>query len=143
MPAQLQTHQIPQLQQMNEMNDIKMRQGMGAKPFQEHLPPVQRPAYPHQQLKPGGSFPVSSPQLLQATSPRIPEHSSPQVDQQNLIPFITKAGTPLQSAKSTFVEETFDEISKKRCPQVSLFSSTVFTGMVLVVVALVFLWFYV
>ena len=142
MPAQLQTHQMPQLHQMNEMNDIKMRQGMGATPFQQHLPPGQRPAYVHQQLKPGGLFSVSSPQLLQATSPQIPQLSSPQVDQQNLIPSATKAGTPLQSAKSPLVEKTFDEMSKKRCPRLGLFSGMVFTGMVLVIVALMFLWFY-
>ena len=41
-------------------------------------------------------------------------------------------------ADCSFVEETFDEISKRRCPQLSLFSSMVFTGMVLVIVALMF-----
>ena len=82
-----------------------MRQGLGVKPgvFQQHLPAGQRSAYSHQQLKPGPSFPISSPQLLQAASPQIPQHSSPQVDQQNLLSSLTKAGTPLQSANSPFV----------------------------------------
>ncbi|KAE8674063.1 Mediator of RNA polymerase II transcription subunit 15a [Hibiscus syriacus] len=96
--TQLQTHHVPQLHQMNDVND--MREGMGAKPgvFQ-HLLASQRQSYNHQQLKPGAQFPVSSPQLLQAASPQMPQHSSPQVDQQNLL----KAGTPLQSANSPFV----------------------------------------
>ncbi|KAI4329374.1 hypothetical protein L6164_021644 [Bauhinia variegata] len=108
LPAQLQTHQMPQLHQMNDMNDVKMRQGMGIKTgvFQPHLSSSQRSGYPHQQLKPAGSFPVSSPQLLQAASPQIPQHSSPQVDQQNILPSLTKAGTPLQSANSPFVVPT-------------------------------------
>ncbi|GMI93916.1 hypothetical protein HRI_003060900 [Hibiscus trionum] len=96
--TQLQPHQIPQLHQMNDVND--MRQGMGAKPgvFQ-HLSAGQRQSYSHQQLKSGAQFPVSSPQLFQAASPQMPRHSSQQVDQQNLL----KAGTPLQSANSPFV----------------------------------------
>ncbi|GKV24874.1 hypothetical protein SLEP1_g34422 [Rubroshorea leprosula] len=104
MPAQLQTHQMSQLHQMNDVNDIKMRQGMGVKPgvFQQH-PTGQRPAYPHQQLKAGSQFPISSPQLLQSASPQMPQHSSPQVDQQSLLSSITKTGTPLQSASSPFV----------------------------------------
>ncbi|KAI5322449.1 hypothetical protein L3X38_031521 [Prunus dulcis] len=41
LPAQLEAHQqqMPQLHQMNDVNDLKMRQGMGVKPgvFQQHL----------------------------------------------------------------------------------------------------------
>jgi len=107
LPAQMQTHQIQQLHQMNDVNDMKMRQGISVKPgvFQQHLASSQRSAYPHQQLK-QGPFPVSSPQLLQATSPQIPQHSSPQVDQQNHLPSVTKVGTPLQSANSPFIIPT-------------------------------------
>lgn len=106
LPAQLPTHQIQQLHQMNDANDIKMRQGIGVKPgvFQQHLTSSQRSAYPHQQMK-GSPFPGSSPQL-QATSPQIPQHSSPQVDQQNHLPSLTKVATPLQSANSPFVVPT-------------------------------------
>ncbi|XP_061340033.1 mediator of RNA polymerase II transcription subunit 15a-like isoform X1 [Gastrolobium bilobum] len=105
--AQLQGHQMPQLNQMNDMNDIKMRQGMGVKPvFQQHLTSGQHSAYSHQQLKQGGQFPVSSPQLLQAASPQIPQHSSPQVDQQNHLLSLTKVATPLQSSNSPFVGPT-------------------------------------
>ncbi|PKI44207.1 hypothetical protein CRG98_035390 [Punica granatum] len=106
LPTQLQAHQMSQLHPMNEVNEMKIRPGMGVKPgvFQQHqLVTGQRPAYPHQQLKPGSSFPISSPQLLQAVSPQIPQHSSPQIDQQNLLTSITKTGTPLQSASSPFV----------------------------------------
>ncbi|XP_014499691.1 mediator of RNA polymerase II transcription subunit 15a isoform X1 [Vigna radiata var. radiata] len=107
LPAQLPTHQLQQLHQMNDANDIKMRQGIGVKPgvFQSHLTSSQRSSYPHQQMK-GSPFPVSSPQLLQATSPQIPQHSSPQVDQQNHLPSLTKVATPLQSANSPFVVPT-------------------------------------
>nr|KYP56775.1 hypothetical protein KK1_003022 [Cajanus cajan] len=85
----------------------RMRQGIGVKPgvFPQHLSSSQRSAYPHQQMK-GSPFPVSSPQLLQATSPQIPQHSSPQVDQQNHMPSLTKVATPLQSANSPFVVPT-------------------------------------
>jgi PAX-interacting protein 1 len=102
--AQLQTHQMPQLHQINDGNEMKMRQGLGVKTgvFQQHLSASQRSPYSHQQLKPGASFPISSPPLLQAASPQIPQHSSPQVDQQN-VSSLTKAGTPLQSVNSPFV----------------------------------------
>ncbi|GAY65148.1 hypothetical protein CUMW_239020 [Citrus unshiu] len=105
LPAQLPTHQMPQLNQMNDVNDLKIRQGMAVKPgvFQQHLTSGQRSAYSHQPLKPGAQFSISSPQLLQTASPQIPQHSSPQVDQQNLLQSITKSGTPLQPVNSPFV----------------------------------------
>ncbi|KAK8988593.1 hypothetical protein V6N11_029976 [Hibiscus sabdariffa] len=99
LPTQLQAHQMPQLHQMNDAND--MRQGIGVKPgvFQQH----QRQPYPHQQLRSGAQYPISSPQLLQVASPQMPQHSSPQIDQQSLLTSISKTGTPLQSANSPFV----------------------------------------
>ncbi|KAE9616109.1 hypothetical protein Lal_00017762 [Lupinus albus] len=106
--AQLQTHQIPQLHQMNDINDIKAQKGMGVKPgiFQQHLTSGQHSNYPHQPLKPGGTYPVSSPQLLQAASPQILQHSSPQVDQQNHLPNSKKVATTMQSSNSPFVVPT-------------------------------------
>ncbi|XP_028778373.1 mediator of RNA polymerase II transcription subunit 15a isoform X3 [Neltuma alba] len=106
--AQLQTHQMPQPHQMNDVNDMKIRPGMGVKSgvFQQHLSSGQRQSYPHQQLKQGSTFPVSSPQLPQTASPQISQHSSPQIDQQNLLPPLTKVSTPLQSANSPFVVPT-------------------------------------
>ncbi|KAK5830929.1 hypothetical protein PVK06_014724 [Gossypium arboreum] len=103
LPTQLQAHQMPQLHQMNDVNDMK--QGISVKPgvFQQHLPAGQRQTYTHQQLKPGVQFPISSPQLHPAASPQMPQHSSPQIDQQSLLPSISKTGTPLQSANSPFV----------------------------------------
>ncbi|XP_068310904.1 mediator of RNA polymerase II transcription subunit 15a-like isoform X1 [Pyrus communis] len=106
LPAQMEAnqHQMPQLHQMNDADDLKMRQGMGVKPgvFQQHMSSGQR-AYPHQQLKSGSPFPIpSSYQLLQAASPQISQHSSPQVDHKNLLTH-PKAGTPLQTACSPFV----------------------------------------
>ncbi|XP_044486445.1 mediator of RNA polymerase II transcription subunit 15a-like isoform X2 [Mangifera indica] len=102
---QMQTHQIPQLHQINDANDMNLRQGMGVKPAgsQQHLSSSQRPAYHHQQLKAGTTFPIPSAQILQAASPQIQQHSSPQVDQQNLLSSHHKTGTPLQSASSPIV----------------------------------------
>ncbi|KAK6947408.1 hypothetical protein RJ641_000881, partial [Dillenia turbinata] len=102
--SQIQGHQMPQIHQMNEVNDMKMRQ-MGVKPgaFHQHHSAAQRTAYHHQQTKPGASFPILSPQLLQAASPQIPQNPSPQIDRQNLLTSLTKAGTPLQSGSSPFV----------------------------------------
>ncbi|OMP01461.1 putative transcription cofactor [Corchorus olitorius] len=98
---EFQTHHMPQTQQhqqMNNVNDMKIRPGMGVKPgvFPQHLPAGQR----HQQFRPGSQFPISSPdQRLQVASPK---HSSPKVDQQRLLTSIAKTRTPLQSANSPF-----------------------------------------
>lgn len=101
--SQLQAHQMPQLHHINEMNDLKSRQASAIKPglFQQHFAGAQRQAY-HQQLKPGASFPISSPQNLQVPSPQISQHSSPQVEQA-LLSSLPKAGTPLQSTNSPFI----------------------------------------
>ncbi|KAM1472663.1 hypothetical protein ACFX2I_028885 [Malus domestica] len=106
LPAQVEAnqHQMPLLHQMNDANDLKMRQGMGVKPgvFQQHISAGQH-AYPHQQLKLGSPFPIpSSNQLIQAASRQISQHSSPQVDHKNLLTHL-KAGTPLQTAGSPVV----------------------------------------
>ncbi|KAK4775189.1 hypothetical protein SAY86_010124 [Trapa natans] len=101
--GQMQPHQISQLHQMNE---VKIRPGMGLKPgvFQQQRSAAgQRLAYSNQQLKTGSSFPISSPQILQALSPQISQHSSPQIDQQSLLTTLTNTGTPLQSTSSPFV----------------------------------------
>ncbi|XP_058204905.1 mediator of RNA polymerase II transcription subunit 15a-like [Rhododendron vialii] len=102
--VQLQPHQMPQLHQTNNANDLKMRQQMGANTavFQQHYSVDQCLEYHHQQLNSGAQFPISSSQLLQAASPQMPQHSSPQIDQQNLLTFLAK-GTPLQSTSSPFV----------------------------------------
>ncbi|KAJ0970363.1 hypothetical protein J5N97_023240 [Dioscorea zingiberensis] len=101
--AQLPMHQMSQLNQMNE--DMKIRQGAGIKPglYQQHFQANQRHTYFHPQLKTGTSFPISSPQNIQASSPQISQHSSPQVDQHGLLSSLPKTGTPLQSASSPFV----------------------------------------
>ncbi|KAH7848470.1 hypothetical protein Vadar_003117 [Vaccinium darrowii] len=103
--VQLQPHQMAHLPQMNDANDWKMRQPMGAKTgvFQQHCSTGQRLAYHHQQLKSDAQFPISSSQLLQAASPQMPQHPSPQMDQQNLLTSIAKAGPFLQSASSPFI----------------------------------------
>ncbi|KAH7662810.1 PAX-interacting protein 1 [Dioscorea alata] len=104
--AQLPVHQMSQLHQMNE--EMKMRQGAGIKPglYQQHFQANARHAYYHPQLKTGTSFPISSPQNIQASSPQISQHSSPQVDQHaqlSLLSSLPKTGTPLQSTGSPFV----------------------------------------
>ncbi|KAJ9556280.1 hypothetical protein OSB04_010894 [Centaurea solstitialis] len=97
--GQLQMNQLPQLHQINDGNELKLRQQIGVKPESLQQQHVQHPAY-HQQLKSGAPF---SPQLLQASSPLTPQHPSPQIDQQNLLNSLTKSGTPLQSANSPFI----------------------------------------
>ncbi|GMH05088.1 hypothetical protein Nepgr_006928 [Nepenthes gracilis] len=101
-PGKMQAHAMPQLQQLSDSNELKTIQDM-AKPavLSQQLSQGQR--YPHQQVKSGTSFQISSPQLLQSTSPPINQHSSPQIDQKNVLPTLTKVGTPLQSANSPFV----------------------------------------
>ncbi|CAK9309347.1 unnamed protein product [Citrullus colocynthis] len=102
LPTQMHAHQMPHLNQI-EINDLKMRQGLAAKPGMfQHLPATQRSAYTHQQMKPGTSFPISPP-IFQAASPQVAQNSSPQVDQQGLLSSLTKTGTPLQSASSPFI----------------------------------------
>lgn len=99
--AQLPAHQMSQLHQMNDANDLKMRQQMGLKPgvLQQQQSVGQRVGSHHPQLKSG----ISSPQIHQALSPQVTQHPSPQIDQQNMLASLTKAGTPLQSTSSPFV----------------------------------------
>lgn len=101
--GQMSAHQLPQLQQMGAVNDMSSRQGLGIKSgvFPQHHAAGQHAVF-HQQMKPGVSFPMSSPQMLQ-TSPQILQNSSPQMDQQSMLSSLSKAGTPLQSVNSPFV----------------------------------------
>ncbi|KAL3629921.1 hypothetical protein CASFOL_026233 [Castilleja foliolosa] len=103
--SQLPTQQMMQLNQTNDANDMKMRHQMGTKSgvLQAHNSAGQRQSYHHQQMKSGTPFSISSQQVLQATSPQMGHHSSPQIDQQNLLTVHTKGGTPLQSANSPFI----------------------------------------
>ncbi|KAL0919842.1 hypothetical protein M5K25_011966 [Dendrobium thyrsiflorum] len=103
-PSQLPVHQMSQLHPMNELNELKARQGSSINPgiYQQTFTGVQRPNYYPQQLKPGASFPISSPQSLQASSPQISHHSSPQIEHA-LLPTHAKPGTPMQSTGSPFV----------------------------------------
>ncbi|KAL5072432.1 hypothetical protein RYX36_011416 [Vicia faba] len=103
-PGKQQLSVQSQINQMNDINDMKMRQGIGAKPgvYQQHIASGQNSAYSHQQAKQGSPFQVSSPQLFQAASPQIPQHSSPQVDQQTQQQSLAKVVTPLQSSNSPF-----------------------------------------
>ncbi|XP_060184404.1 mediator of RNA polymerase II transcription subunit 15a-like isoform X2 [Lycium barbarum] len=99
--AQWPAHQMSQLHQMTDANDLKMRQQMGMKAgvLQQQQSVGQRVGSHHPQLKSG----ISSPQVHQALSPQVTQHPSPQIDQQNMLASLTKAGTPLQSASSPFV----------------------------------------
>lgn len=101
--SQLPIHQMQQLHSMNELNDLKARQGTGIKSgLPQHYSASQRHNYYHQQLKAGVNFPASSPQNLQASSPQISHHSSPQIEQNSLLPSVLKS-EPLQSANSPFI----------------------------------------
>ncbi|XP_026450435.1 mediator of RNA polymerase II transcription subunit 15a-like isoform X3 [Papaver somniferum] len=100
--AQLQGHQISQLQQMRE--DLKFRQGMGYKEgmSEQHLAAAGLWAPYNHQVKLGSSFPISSPQMLSVASPQLSQHS-PQIDQQSLSSFLTTTGTPLQPANPPLI----------------------------------------
>ncbi|XP_074274402.1 mediator of RNA polymerase II transcription subunit 15a isoform X2 [Silene latifolia] len=98
---QQQLHQQAKQQQASQMQAHQMPQLLRSGGFQQHISSTQR--FLNQQLKPGASFQVSSPQLLNAVSPQINQHSSPQIDQQNLPPVFPKGGTPLHSASSPYV----------------------------------------
>ncbi|KAL6563045.1 hypothetical protein OROHE_005632 [Orobanche hederae] len=102
---QLPAQQVMQINQINDANDLKMRHQMGGKlgVLQPHNSSGQRQSYLHQQMKSGTPFSISSQQVLQATSPQIAHHSSPQIDQQNILTSHSKGGTPLQSANSPFI----------------------------------------
>ncbi|KAL3537672.1 hypothetical protein ACH5RR_001038 [Cinchona calisaya] len=118
-PVQLPGHQMSPLHQMIDSSDLKVRQQMGDKSgvFQHHHSTGQCAAYNHQQLKSASPFPISSPQILQAASPQVPPHPSPQIDQQNMLVSIAKAGTPLQSANSPFVVPSpFTPLSRSPMP---------------------------
>jgi len=97
----LPTHQMSQLQQMTDANDLKIRQQMGIKTgvLQQQQSVGQRVGSHHPQMKSG----ISSPQLHKALSPQVTQHPSPQIDQQNMLASLSKAGTPLQSASSPVV----------------------------------------
>jgi len=101
--SQLPVHQVQQLHSMNELNELKARQVSGIKSGLYEYSAGQRHNYYNQQLKPGVSYPVSSPQNLQASSPQISHHSSPQIDQNGLLSSIPKAKAPMPSANSPLV----------------------------------------
>ena len=101
--SQLPVHQMQQLHSMNELNGLKARQVSGIKSGLSEYSAGLRHNYYNQQLKPGVSYPVSSPQNLQASSPQISHHSSPQIDQNVLLSSIPKAKTPMPSANSPLV----------------------------------------
>ncbi|XP_062195541.1 mediator of RNA polymerase II transcription subunit 15a-like isoform X2 [Phragmites australis] len=105
--------QVQQLHSGNDVNELKVRQGAAMKSgiYQQVGP---RGNY-YQQLKPGGAFPISSPQNLQASSPQI-SHHSPQVDQHNLLPSQLKTGTPLHSASSPFVPSPSPPVAPSPIP---------------------------
>ncbi|XVF24720.1 hypothetical protein REPUB_Repub13aG0151600 [Reevesia pubescens] len=68
LPTKLKTHEFPLPHQMDDTDDVNMRQGIGANPvvLQENLATGQLPGYLHEQSNPGAQFPTSSPLLFQA-----------------------------------------------------------------------------
>uniref|UniRef100_A0A7N0UHC6 Mediator complex subunit 15 KIX domain-containing protein n=1 Tax=Kalanchoe fedtschenkoi TaxID=63787 RepID=A0A7N0UHC6_KALFE len=87
----MQKQQLLQQRQFHQQNKQQQPGQMLAHP-QNHATD-QRSVY--QQIKHGGSFPMSSPQMLQT--------SSPQVEQQSMLSPLSKTGTPLPSANSPIV----------------------------------------
>ncbi|KAL5707791.1 hypothetical protein ACHQM5_018652 [Ranunculus cassubicifolius] len=103
-PAQQQQLQQKQ-QQSAQFQANQMPVHQGSMSFKQGMTAQQRAAYQHQQqLKAnvGSQFPISSPQLIQAASPQLSQHS-PQIDQQGLMTSLPKSGTPLQSVNSPFI----------------------------------------
>ncbi|CAL5381474.1 unnamed protein product [Camellia sinensis] len=104
-PAMLLAQQSPQLYQMNEVNSMKVRQGMGVKAgncLQHHSVgklSVNNPCF----VKPEALSPMSLPQLLQTASPQIPQHCSPLSDQKILQTSFRNSGNRLQSSNSMSV----------------------------------------
>ncbi|XP_065848481.1 uncharacterized protein [Euphorbia lathyris] len=93
-------NQMAQVDQRDDVDELKIGQGTGVDPniFQQHSSGGQNTLYTHQLMESGPSFPISSPQSLQAASPHLSQPSSPEVDQQNLLSSTTIAETQLQSA---------------------------------------------
>ncbi|GLJ55470.1 hypothetical protein SUGI_1191140 [Cryptomeria japonica] len=107
--AHMQLQQMPQFQQVNELNsETKPKPSSIKQPFmQQHHTLSQRQVYQQQQqpFKTGSSLSVSSPQLLPAVSPQVSQQSSPQLDQQGLVASslpVPKLGTPIQPVTSPF-----------------------------------------
>ncbi|KAL7234736.1 hypothetical protein ACSBR1_018232 [Camellia fascicularis] len=104
-PAMLLAQQSPQLYQMNEVNSMKVRQGMGVKAgncLQHHSVgklSVNNPCF----VKSEALSPMSLPQLLQTASPQIPQHCSPLSDQKILQTSFRNSGNRLQSSNSMSV----------------------------------------
>ncbi|THG18706.1 hypothetical protein TEA_028329 [Camellia sinensis var. sinensis] len=104
-PAMLLAQQSPQLYQMNEVNSMKVRRGMGVKAgncLQHHSVgklSVNNPCF----VKPEAVSPMSLPQLLQTASPQIPQHCSPLSDQKILQTSFRNSGNRLQSSNSMSV----------------------------------------
>ncbi|GMP41010.1 hypothetical protein CsSME_00011261 [Camellia sinensis var. sinensis] len=104
-PAMLLAQQSPQLYQMNEVNSMKVRRGMGVKAgncLQHHSVgklSVNNPGF----VKPEALSPMSLPQLLQTASPQIPQHCSPLSDQKILQTSFRNSGNRLQSSNSMSV----------------------------------------
>ncbi|KAL8545964.1 hypothetical protein ACS0TY_005900 [Phlomoides rotata] len=90
--GQLPAQQMMQLNPMNDANDVKTRHQIGVKSggLPQHSSSGQRSSYHPQQMKPGTPFSISPQQVLQAASPQIGHHPSPQFDQQNILTPHTK-----------------------------------------------------
>ncbi|XP_006359329.2 mediator of RNA polymerase II transcription subunit 15a-like isoform X1 [Solanum tuberosum] len=88
------------IQQLMKLQQMQMKTGILQKHHLMQQQSVgQRVGSHHPQMKSG----ISSPQLHKALSPQVTQHPSPQIDQQNMLASLSKAGTPLQSASSPVV----------------------------------------
>uniref|UniRef100_A0A0D3CAL4 Mediator complex subunit 15 KIX domain-containing protein n=1 Tax=Brassica oleracea var. oleracea TaxID=109376 RepID=A0A0D3CAL4_BRAOL len=102
MTQQQQLKQQFQQRQMQQQQQQLLQKQRLMQQHQEQLQARQQVA--QNDLKPGSQLPVTSPQLLPGSSPQMTQqHSSPQIDQKNMMSSVNKMGTPVQPANSPFV----------------------------------------
>ncbi|KAG2723184.1 hypothetical protein I3843_02G137400 [Carya illinoinensis] len=100
-------HQLMQKQQIMQHQQQQQQQQHQQQHQQQQQQHQQQQL--HQQPKQQLSAQLHTHQISQihqindVASPQILQHSSPQIDQQNVLSSLTKVGTPLQSASSPFV----------------------------------------
>ncbi|XP_057972227.1 mediator of RNA polymerase II transcription subunit 15a-like isoform X2 [Malania oleifera] len=100
------------LMQKYNINDLEMRQLMdfGTEMHQKHHTTDHGSEFRDQSLL------STTTNQLQAISPQTPEPSSPQIDQENLLPAVSKVGKFLQSATSPLVATSLSTITPLSVP---------------------------
>ncbi|ONK79526.1 uncharacterized protein A4U43_C01F7250 [Asparagus officinalis] len=96
--AQLPIPRFQQLHSMNELRQLKVKQGSDIKSRLNEYSAGQHHSYYYNQLKPRASYSISSPPILPPLLPQISNHSSPHIDQNGQLSSIPKVkGSPLSA----------------------------------------------